>query len=621
MMSISEAGRASPVLKPLPVVDEDKSASVSRDRRGAEYRPRRHEERRDREHDGERDKYYRERERERAKERSSENGEEKRRRSHNDVDRDKRYSHRHRSHRHDSRASLDEMSREAERDREKHDNGKWEMSRRERNRDRNRDGGGEKERKRERDRDQERERDEVDRDRDRDRDKDRDRERKRERNRERDRGRDRNGERRRGRDTDQVTSGEHGRDATDKERHQNSGEDRGVNQVHERGVEGERQDAGIDVEQVREDESSEGKGKGKKRDIEKQNNDEGKKTEHQPIMEHDHQRKKERERERHRERRRDGDGVGRYGGERYNDKYYDDKYGRTSRSFPEDYQKAERYQTHKRSYSHSGYSHGYYDRYRPREYDRYERYTNRDYRNDDRQQEGDKYERRRYHDKTRYEYEKYRNKGEQQTPHRTGDHEPSHTRRRSSEESIRMIPPPGWRAQQRQISEYRVRPDKPLPPASASQPQHVIPIFAGPPAPPTVIDYPTSVHRASMVVLPPTAPISHRTAADIGKTAGPGADIMPGMHWNPEVLRTRGQAAKAQGPRGEIAKQLINTEPAIVWNQASLAADAREQQKKSRFRRPPWLPTPKGHAGSRLLEVFSPQTATVQKQSLPLVRG
>jgi len=145
-------------------------------------------------------------------------------------------------------------------------------------------------------------------------------------------------------------------------------------------------------------------------------------------------------------------------------------------------------------------------------------------------------------------------------------------------------------------------------PVTAVQPVHMIP--TSPPAPPTVIDYPSSVHRASMaVVLPPAASILDRRTA-VNKT-GLGTDIRPGTHWNPEILRT-----KAQEQRNAKNREPQNSEPPIVWNQASLAATVREQQKRPRFRLP-WLPTPKGHAGSRLLEVFSPQVTKGQKRPLP----
>lgn len=134
--------------------------------------------------------------------------------------------------------------------------------------------------------------------------------------------------------------------------------------------------------------------------------------------------------------------------------------------------------------------------------------------------------------------------------------------------------------------------------------------------PPTVIEYPTSVHRASMAVVLPSAPSMPDRRMPINRTAGPGTDIRPGMHWNPEVLRHREQTAKSQEQRVAKPKEPLNSDPPIVWNQASLAATAREQQKKHRFRLP-WLPTPKGHAGSRLLEVFSPQVSKGHKRSLP----
>lgn len=165
-----------------------------------------------------------------------------------------------------------------------------------------------------------------------------------------------------------------------------------------------------------------------------------------------------------------------------------------------------------------------------------------------------------------------------------------------------MIPPPGWRTQQRHNQERPVRMEsRPMP--VTVQPVHMM----SPPAPPTVIDYPTSVHRASMAVVLPSA----RTAVN-----RLGTDIRPGTHWNPEVIRNRDQTTKAQEQRTAKNKEPQNSEPPIVWNQASLAATVREQQKKRGFRLP-WLPTPKGHAGSRLLEVFSPQVAKGQKRSLP----
>jgi hypothetical protein len=187
------------------------------------------------------------------------------------------------------------------------------------------------------------------------------------------------------------------------------------------------------------------------------------------------------------------------------------------------------------------------------------------------------------------------------------NHETRHVRRRGSDnESILMIPPPDWQAHQRQAQRRAER--RPIP---------VTVIPASPFQPPTVIDYPTSVHRASMAVVLPSAPSIPDRRPPINRTAGLGTDIRPGMHWNPEVLRNREeQTAKSQEQRVAKSKQSLNAEPPIVWNQASLAATVREQQKKHRFRLP-WLPTPKGHAGSRLLEVFSPQVSKGQKRTLP----
>jgi len=172
-----------------------------------------------------------------------------------------------------------------------------------------------------------------------------------------------------------------------------------------------------------------------------------------------------------------------------------------------------------------------------------------------------------------------------------------------------MIPPPGWRTQQRRNQEHPRMESRPMP-VMAVQPVHLIP--TSPPAPPTVIDYPNSVHRASMAVVLPSV-LDRRTA--VNKTTRLGTDIRPGSHWNPEVLRNRDQTAKAQEQRDAKHKEPQNSEPPVVWNQASLAATVREQQKK-RFRLP-WLPTPKGHAGSRLLEVFSPQVVKGQRRPLP----
>ncbi|KAK2461039.1 hypothetical protein APHAL10511_006980 [Amanita phalloides] len=340
----------------------------------------------------------------------------------------------------------------------------------------------------------------------------------------------------------------------------------------------------------------------------------------QPLaLQYHRQDVKEREkaRERRRERTKERDDLDGHRGH-HDQHYYDDKYGWTSKGLPYDYHYTDKYQAHKRSHSHTGYPYGYYDRRRYEDYGihaiRGQRSDDDRHRDRDRDRDRDKerYDRHHYRDKRDYEQERDRNghdRREQQV-FPQGNHESSHVRNRGSdEEPILMIPPPGWRAQQRQNQDHhRDGKERRPSPIKATQTQHTTTPISSP-APPTLLDYPTSVRSASMAVIVPTAAPAGRTAAGNPKPGGTSA----GTHWNPEALRNREQAAQAQ-KLSNNEPQI--TEPPVVWNQASLVATAREQQKKQRFRRIPWFPTP---AGSRLLEMFSPQVAKGRKQPLPPV--
>ncbi|KAF8734370.1 hypothetical protein AX14_003328 [Amanita brunnescens Koide BX004] len=672
----SESSRTKPTLRQLPIVHEEGYTGSSRDRDEGYYRSKRYDERyykerdhaNDRDYERDRDKY---RERERGKIRDYEESEGRRRRSHSDTNWDEDYGYRYHGHRREPRGSLDEYDR---RERDRYDDKKGGREKERRNRDRDRDRDREKDRDRERDRDRDRggERRERDRDGDRDRDRewrrDGDRERRerdkdrRERDkddkdgewqregRDRDRDRDKDREHQRHGDRDRERRG-YGGESKERHRDRDRYRDRGQERIGEHGkhedvdiktdqrkneellrpqdeegreteelpmpqqegmVDGELpgafvEDGRLDPEAERVEATDAGpgrdKGKGKAKELERQ--DYGSEGD-LPMLGHHRERERERARDkdrRDRRDRRDRDDPR----DRHYIKHSEDKYGWTSRSIPRDY--ADKYQTHKRSHSHSGYSYDHYDRYRLKQN---ERYASRDPRNDDdryRDRDKERYDRPQHRDKTAgYEQGKDRtaSRGEHQAPN-AGNHEAIHVMRRSPDnESILMIPPPDWQARQRQ--EYRAE-RRPIP---------VTVLPTSPLQPPTVIEYPNSIHRASMAVVLPPAPSMLDRRAPANKTTGLGTDIRPGIHWNPEVLRNREQTAKAQEHRVAKSKEPLNAEPPIVWNQASLAATVREQQKKQRFR-PPWLPTPKGHGGSRLLEIFSPQVSKRQKRTLPAV--